>query len=156
SAGVPKGEAFVVEAQAAENGGVEIVSVNAVLHDAAAIVVRLAVRDARLHAATGEPARECGAVMTAPVRTVGRGRAAELGGPDNERIFQHSARLEILDKAGDCLVDISRERLVRFDVAMGVPIIVRADIDQFDEAHPALDEAEGDQTLPGEAFWRTE
>ncbi|MCE9608640.1 MAG: hypothetical protein K8R23_00270 [Chthoniobacter sp.] len=45
-----------------------------------------------------------------------------------------------------------RERAVGGHVAVGVPVVVRADVDQLDEAHAALGEAAGDEALPREAF----
>ena len=76
-----------------------------------AVVVGLAERDARLHAAAGHPHREAAAVMIAAV--IGRGepalaidRAAELAAPDHQRVVEHAALRQILNQPGGRLIDI--------------------------------------------------
>ena len=55
AAGVVEGEAFVIEAHEVEDGGVEVVDVDAVGGDADPVVVGLAVGDAGFDACACEP-----------------------------------------------------------------------------------------------------
>src|SRR5262245_21557045 len=91
-------------------------------------------------------------MMSAAARAVLPGRAAELGRPDDERVVEQTAALEILQEARDGPIDLAGQRLVSGDVGMGVPVAGRAGVDQLNEADAALGEAAGDQALPGEAL----
>lgn len=64
---VEVGQAFVVNAQQAQQRGVEIVNVDAALRDVVAKIVRLAIDQTRLHATTSHPCRETARMMIAPV-----------------------------------------------------------------------------------------
>jgi hypothetical protein len=88
---VAEGELRVVEAEEVEDGGVEVMDVDGVLDDLGAEVVGLAVGDAALDAAAGEPGAEGGVVVAAAVAAVDGGRAAELRGPDDQRVVEHAA-----------------------------------------------------------------
>ena len=94
---VPESKALVIEAEAVEDSRVEIVSMNAIFDHASTVVVRLTVDHPRLHTASGEPAGECTAMMTATIRTVSVRRPPEFGRPHHERVLQQAARLKILD-----------------------------------------------------------
>ena len=60
-------QAFVIHAEQAQHRGVEIVDVDAALRDVVAEIVRLAIDQAGLHAATGHPRGETARMMVAPV-----------------------------------------------------------------------------------------
>ena len=79
-------------------------------------------------------------------------RAAELGGPDDERVVEHAALLQVGEQRGDRLVDVLGERGVLVHVAVRVPVARGAGVDQLDETHAALGEPARDEALPGEAF----
>ena len=72
-------------------------------HGTIAEFVRRAVRDAALDAAAGEEQREAEDVVVAPGALAHR-RAAELAAPNDQRVVQHAALLEILDQSGRGLV----------------------------------------------------
>ena len=65
------GEPRVVDAQAVQDRGVEVVDVDGVSDDVVAVVVGLAVGDAGLDAAAGQPHREAAAVVVAAVVVLG-------------------------------------------------------------------------------------
>ena len=64
---VEVGQAFVVNAQQAQHRGVEVVNVDTALRDVVTEIVRLAIDETGLHAATGHPRREAARMMVAPV-----------------------------------------------------------------------------------------
>src|SRR5262245_59048498 len=107
------GQPRVIDAQAMQHGGLEIMYVHAVLHNVVAIVVGFAVADARLDAAASHPEREAAAMMVAAV--VGRGEgplaidgASEFAPPDDERLVQEAAILEVLHQSGTGSIDVAR------------------------------------------------
>src|SRR5262249_35484623 len=89
------GELRVVEAQAVQQRGVEVVYVYAIADDVVAVVVRFAVGMPAANAAAGHPDAVAAAVMIAAVIVLGEGplavdRAAELAPPDHERLVQQA------------------------------------------------------------------
>src|SRR5581483_2149242 len=58
ASGVAVGEVLVIEPERVQNGGVQVVHVHWVFDGLVAVIVSLAVGDARLHAAAGEPEGE--------------------------------------------------------------------------------------------------
>src|SRR5439155_20045794 len=86
----------VVDAQALENGGLQIMHVHRVFGDVVPVVVGLAERNARLYAAAGQPDGEAAAVVIAAI--IGRGKPtlavygpAEFAAPNHQRVVQHAA-----------------------------------------------------------------
>ena len=64
---VEVGQAFVVNAQQAQHGGVEVVNVDAALRDVVTEIVRLAIDQAGLHTAASHPGGETARMMVTPV-----------------------------------------------------------------------------------------
>ena len=125
--------------------------------DVVAVVVGAAVGEAGLDAAAGEPDREAARMMVAAV--VGRGeralrvrRAAELAAPDDERVVEHAALLEVDDQRGGGLIGFARTgwRMPSGRVAVVVPALVV----ELDEAHAALGQPAGEQAVGGERAGR--
>jgi len=99
-------------------------------------------------ACTPEPAHEGAAVVIAAERALREGRAAELGGPDDERVLGEAALAQILEEGGDGTIDArGHGREFGGDVAVVVPVVQRAlgTAPDLDKAHPALDEARGEE-----------
>ena len=89
-------QAAMVDSQAVENRGVQVVDVDRVLDDVVAEVVGFAVHDTRLDAATRHPDREAARMMVATVvlaRQIALAvdGAAKLTAPDNQRVVQQPA-----------------------------------------------------------------
>src|SRR5262245_52771615 len=80
------------------------------------------------------------------------GRSAEFAAPDDKRVVEHAARLEIRDKSGDG--PIHAATLVRQAVANVLAragaVEVPAPVVKLDEAHALLDEPAGQQAIIGE------
>src|SRR5262249_30961677 len=108
---VAEDEAGVVDPQAVEDSGVEIVDVDGITDDVVAVIVGFAVADAGLDAAAGKPHAEAAAVVVAAM--IGGGELAlavygpaELPAPEDQGIVQEAALLEVLDQGGRGLIDI--------------------------------------------------
>src|SRR5262245_48152898 len=86
AAAVAEGELLVVEADEVEDGGVEVVDVDAVFDGLVAEFVGGAVDVAALDAAAGEPHGEAEAVVVATLVALGSGGAAEFTAPDHQRL----------------------------------------------------------------------
>src|SRR5258707_8654094 len=87
------GQLGVVHSEAAQDGGVEIVYIDWVLHHVVTVVVGLAVCLAGLDAATCHPNREAAGMMVAAVvgfgkRALGVNGPAKFAAPNHERVFQ--------------------------------------------------------------------
>ena len=151
---VAEGESLVVEAEAVQDRGLQVVHMHLVPRDMKAQLVGLTVADAPLHATAGEPHREGVGVVVAAHRTAEHGaglhhrRAAKLTAPDDERAVEHAATLEISHERG--ARPIGRRAVVLHvarDVGMTVPALV---IDRH-EPHAPLHQPPGDQAGPREA-----
>ena len=96
-----EGEAFVVDAELMQDGSLQIMDVHRLLSDVDTVVIRLAVGDTAAHTAAGQPVGETVRVMVSTVNLVCEfpltiDRAAEFATPDDERVLEHAALLEIL------------------------------------------------------------
>ena len=106
---VTVGELFVVEAHEAEDGGVEVVDVHGVLGHVVTEVVGGAVGEAGLDTAAGHPEGEGLDVVVSPVAlaALGHGGSAKLAAPDDERIFEQAALLQVHHQRRRGLIDQS-------------------------------------------------
>ena len=141
-----------MDAEAVQDGGLEVVDMDRVLLRIETEVVGGAEGHAGLDAAAGHPDREGFSVVVSSVfLTVGAalrvGRPAELAAPDDERLVEHAALLEILDQGGRRLVDVAGHlgQLV-LQAAVVVPVAVV----ELHEAHAFLGEAAGQQGIARE------
>lgn len=105
-------QSFVVDAQAMQNGGIEIVDVHGIFDDVVAEIVGFAVNDTRFNTAAGHPNREAARVMVAAVIcfrqcALAVDRAAEFAAPDDQSIIKHAALFEVFEQSGTALVDIA-------------------------------------------------
>jgi len=91
-------------------------------------------------------------VMTAAFFAIGAWGAPELGGPDDQGVVEHAALAEVLQKAGDWLVDILRVFGVFRHVAVLIPVVAGGAVDEFDEADTTFHQAAGDKAGPPEAI----
>src|SRR5262249_13079224 len=94
-------EAFVVNAQQVEHGGMQVVNVDTVLHRVIAKFVGGSIGNAALDVAAGEPdGKTLDVVISSRQAFVGlhHRRAAEFAAPDNQRVVEHSALLKIGDE----------------------------------------------------------
>src|SRR4051812_44989970 len=105
------GKACVVDAEAAQDGGLDVVHVNAVIDYVVAEVIGCPERNSRLHAATCEPHGEASGMMIAAI-VVRRELAlaingpAELTAPCHERVIEQTSLLQILHQTCGGLIGL--------------------------------------------------
>ena len=131
----------------------EVVDRKRVLDDVVAELVGLAVDLAALGAAAGHPHREAARVVVAAVVLLGESalavdRAAELAAPDDERVVEHPALLEVLDEGVAGLVDVLA---LAPHAARKVGVMVPVVMVDLDEADASFHETAGHQHAVGEA-----
>ena len=141
-------QAFVVDAQAVEDGGVHVVDVDRVFDDVVAEFVGLAVDDAGLDAAAGHPDGEAAGVMIAAVVVFGEfalaiNRSAELPAPNHQRVIQQAALFEVGDEGVASLIDVpALVGQVAGDVEMLIPTAMK----DLRKANAALGQSAGQET----------
>ena len=133
-------ELFVVDAELMQDRRVQVVDVDRIADDVVAVVVGFAVGDARPDAAAGHPDGEAARVMIAAVVRGGQvalavNRATELAAPDDERVVEQPAPLQIENQGGTRLVDVAR--LIR-DLRGQVGVLIPAHVEELDEPHAPL------------------
>ena len=154
AAGVAVGEAFVIEAEEVEDGGVEVVDVDGVHGGAEAEFVGGSVGGAAFGAAAGEPDAEAVGVVVAAFGgragflQLDGGGAAEFAAEEDEGVVEHPALAEVIDEGGDGLIDLAGEGGVFGDIVVIVPRLAGA-VPELDEADAAFEEAAGDEGLAG-------
>src|SRR5262249_36951526 len=90
---------LVVEAEAVQEGGVEVVDVGGLINGVEADLVGSTVGDAALDPTPGHPGREAPGVVVAAVAALAHGRAAEFAAPDHERAVEQAAALQVFQQA---------------------------------------------------------
>src|SRR6185503_8047784 len=97
-----------------------------------------------------QPGAEPEGMVIAAVPALRARRPAEFGGPDHQGVVEQPAPLEILEEAGDRLVDLrTLAGVVLLDGAMGVPAAgaPRRAVVDLDEPHAALHQPPRAQAL---------
>ena len=118
--------------------------------DVEAELVGLAERDARLDAAAGQPHREgVGVMVAAVVAALHHRRAAEFAAPDDERVVEQPALLQIRDQRGAGLVGVLA---VLLEILDEVAVLVPRLVEELHEADAALDQPAGEQAVVGEGW----
>jgi len=79
--------------------------------------------------------------MASPLVSVHTRRPPKFGCPDNQRVLQHAPLLEIAQQSRNGPVDVFGQWRVSQHIAVGVPIVLRAGVDEFDNAYAALRDA---------------
>ena len=145
-------EAFVVESELVEDGGVEVADVDGIFDDVVTELVSLAVGLARLDAATSHPHREAAGMVIASVVVLGERSltvdgAAEFAAPDDEGVVEEASLLEVADEGPGGLVDFfGLDGEAGGDFVVEVP----AAVEDLGEAHAAFSHAPGEEAVVGE------
>ena len=72
--------------------------------------------------------------------------AAEFAAPDDQRVVEHAALLQVLDQRGRGLVGVAA---LRRQLARDAFVMVPAHVIELDEAHAALGQAAGENAVGG-------
>ncbi len=149
AARMAEGQPFVIEAEQVKEGGVQVVHVHLVDGGFEAELVGFPVRHASLHSATSHPHRKSMMVMITTILIFRGWGPAKFTTPDDQRVVQQSALLEVRNQGCDGLVDI----LTQFAnlstmVGVGIPRLPITII-KLNEPHTTLDEASSQQATVG-------
>ena len=149
------GQGIGVESELVQDRSVQLLDVEPVLDRLVAQFIGTADTDASLDAAAGHPHGESRGVVVAPgaFGVLGRWLSAELASPDDERLVEQSASLQVAKQSRDGKVRIAGVVLmVLLQITVGIPvgiIVIAAGI-HLDEADTAFDESPGHEALAAE------
>ena len=129
-----------------------VVHVARLLDNRRTVFVRRAVAHSTSNSRTHQQASKgLGVVVAARGHAAVQPRCtAEFGTDADQRVGQLAAFFEISYQRREGLVDTQRLGPMILDIGVRIPIVVRARIDQLDDAYAALKESPRDQTLPAE------
>src|SRR5262249_24242781 len=151
---------LVIDAEQIQHRRMQIVNVDLSLDGAVAVLVGGAVRQPALDPSASEPGAEAIGIVATAERLLAVlaerdvlvvGTAAELAGPEHQRLFQQSAGMQIGEQSGDWPIHRgagTRQRLA--DTLMVVPGPMR----HLHEADPRLDKTPGQKTTLAERIGR--
>ena len=135
------GDLEVFQAEQPQDGGMQIMHVETVLHRVQPEVVGGTDGLSTLNAATGHPHREAGGIVISSVALFAHGGATELAAPDHEGFFEQAAGVKVSEQACDRQIGFSKEfGVIAFDFGVCVPFAAGAAV-ELDEPHAALNEA---------------
>src|SRR5438552_6035985 len=136
----------MLDTQQPEHGGVEVVHVHRVLDRRVTQFVSRAVNEAGFDPTAAQPDAESGVVVVSTVAALAHGRASEFTRPNDERVFEHVALLEVRDQGHASAIDLLRlQRYALLNGAVMVPVFMI----KLDEADAALRQTAGAQTGGG-------
>lgn len=139
---VAYGELFVVDSQLVQDRGMDVVARGWVIPigRAESPLVTLAVGHASTDTAAGEPVGEHERIMVTTLAALSAGHPAKLGRPENKRILEHTALLEVEYQRGGATGHATRKRtMVAPNVLVRIPVAPRKAVVV---AGPDLDEAD--------------
>ena len=136
TSGVSEGKTFVIHPHQVQDRGVQVVDVHAAFDGAHAELVRGAVCKTALDAASGHPHGETVVVVVSTGLLGGdvrRGCPAKFSTPQNERLVQHAARLQVRQQRGNRLVALEGLR----PMIENIGVIVSRDVRCHRKLHDA-------------------
>src|SRR5260370_5787465 len=101
---VTESELLMIKREQVKHGGVQVVHVHLVVRDVVPVIVGGSVYGSTLYASAGEPHSVAEGVVVASILPLGHRRAPKLAAPEDERVVQHAASLQVLQQAGDWFV----------------------------------------------------
>src|SRR5215467_10856725 len=118
----------MLDAEKIENRGVDVVDMHRLLDGFETEIVGGAVNRAALDRAAGQPHGEPEWIVVATALDVPCATAnlahwstAELGTADYQSVFPHTARFQVFDHRGECLVGVLGVDFVGQDIAVRIP-----------------------------------
>ena len=162
------GEAFVVDTEKVQEGGIAVVDVHGTgspgvfvgleriavfVGDVVAVVIGTSVGDAGLYASACHPGRETAGVVVTTIVFTGEfalavGGSAKFTAPDHEGLVEHVALFEVGDECGSGLVNVAALGFVLSgEIAMSIP----ASVEDLDIANTTFGEAAGIETTSRES-----
>ena len=105
-----------------------------------------------LDSTSSKPVGEYERVVIPAFSALGAWHSAELGGPEDERVIEHAALLQVEDQRRRSARHPSCEwAVVALDVLVRIPVTARETVvvagPDLHEAHASLEQSPGDETL---------
>ena len=122
---VANGELFVIDAEEVKKGGVDVVDLSGAItiQGLVAPLIALAGSDSTTDAATAEPVGEDEGIVISTDSALCAGHASKFRRPEDDRILEHAALLQVLDQASGPDGHAAGERaVVALDVLVAVPV----------------------------------
>ena len=135
-----KRQSLVIDPEAFQDRGIQIVNMNWILHDVVAVIIGRTITDPWLESTAGHPHGKAAAVMIATIIVV-RKRAlridctSELAPKNNQRIFEQSALFQIHHKRRTRLIHILA---LSADLLGKIAVLIPATVHKLDKSHSAL------------------
>jgi hypothetical protein len=132
-------EHVVVNAEDVEHRGVEITHVHDIFNGEVAEIIGLAMTDSSANTPSSKPHAEGLDVVIAPHAPLAliHRRAAKLATPDDERVVEHAAALEVREEGPGRTVGQSAANVHVLDEAA---VVIPPAVVELDEAHTAFGE----------------
>jgi hypothetical protein len=131
----------MIDAQSVKDRRMNIVHMKPIQDGMEPNLVGLSDNDPLLDATASHPHGEAVRVMVAAVAFLGHRGAAELSSPDDKRLFQQAAALQILEKSSDRPIHRAASlSMCGLDAAMRIPLAAGAAVDLY-EPNSTLDQA---------------
>ena len=131
----------MIKPEQMQHRGVQVVNLKLVFDHFVAILIGLTTDGAAFDSAARQPHRKRELIVIAAIGTLRKRRAAKLAGPHDQRLIEQAALRQILQQAGNWL--INRQSVVGmpfFKIIVLVPAVVtQIRTGQLDESHASLD-----------------
>src|SRR5258706_7966242 len=141
---------FVVDAEAMQDRGVQIMHGHGIAGDVVPETVSRTVHDAALESAARQPDGKTTRMMVASkiltqiALTIAR--ATEFTAPDDERVVEHAALFEVVDQRGRRLVGLLR---LSADIVGEIAVVIPTGVEQLHESHSPFHQPSREQTVGG-------
>ena len=155
------GQLLVVDTQHMQAGGVKVMNVHRIFHDAETKFICGSILDAFLQSAPGHPDGKAFLVVVASGSCLGarsgvvfldHGGASEFSAPNDKGVLEESALLQVGDKAGAGLVHALG---LSGEGGIDVLVVIPAFVENLDEAHAPLDQPASEKAVLGEGSSHT-
>jgi hypothetical protein len=144
-------QACMIDPAEMQHGGLHVMDVDRVGNDVPGEVVGLAINGSRFDAAAGHPPAVSAAEMIAAFGicriTLPERCATELAAPDDERIIQHAAFLQVLHECRGWTFGIDT---LLFKLSEQIAVLIPAGMHQLHKANSTFQQASSNQAVVGE------
>src|SRR5207249_6457636 len=135
----------VVDSQAVQNGGVQVMHVDGIADDVVTIIIGFSMGNARLDASSSNPKGEAAWMVVAPIivgcqLALAVNRSAEFPAPDNQRVVEQATLFQVTDKGCRRLVRITALACNLFRQGR---VLVPSPVEQLNESNAAFGQTPG-------------
>ena len=141
----------MIDPEAVQNRRIEVIDGHRITDNVVTEIVRLADRHPAFDAAAGHPHSEAARMVVAAVVVGGEfplriDSTPEFAAPDDQRVFQQAALLQVLDQRGCGLIGVAA---LTGDLLRALAVLVPAAMEQLNKAHAAFRQAARQNAICG-------